>query len=63
MGPKQRQAAGLFRGRGCVMLVVSRQRSESIRIGDDIRVTVRSIRNDHVVLAVEYNDGGSSVKR
>ena len=45
------------------MLVVTRQRSQSIRIGDDIRVTVRRIGSDHVVLGVEYCDDGRVVRR
>lgn len=45
------------------MIVLSRHPRQSIRIGDDIRVTVRAIASDHVVLAVEYCDAGQTVRR
>ena len=35
------------------MLVLSRHREESIIIGDDIRITVLSIRGDQISLGIE----------
>src|SRR3954451_5189815 len=41
-----------FPGRSQVMLVLSRQRDETIMIGDDIEVTVVDIRGDKVRLGI-----------
>src|SRR3954466_10400596 len=38
---------------GCIMLVLSRQRDESIVIGDNIVVTVVDVRGDKVRLGIE----------
>ena len=39
------------------MLVLSRQRDESIIIGDNVQITVVDIRGDKVRLLIEISDG------